>query len=301
MISPLDASTERFLNDLSRTSRRMEEAQRQVTSSKRINRVSDDPDYVSPILETRARVERNEQQRINLGRFKTEVDSAENTMQQAVKVMERARVLATQGATGGATAEMRATLSQEIGVLLEQMVGLANTSSDGRYLFSGDSDQVQPYSIDLSQSDPVSLYAGTPATRQAPHPSGNLFPVARSADQIFDSSTPEQNAFEALNNLRLALAGDDDTGIRGALAQVDTANQYLNQQLAFFGSAQKQVDDAIDTSQRKSTQLRQQLSSMEDADVVQAILELNSASTAHSAALSSRAKMPRTSLFDYLG
>jgi flagellar hook-associated protein 3 FlgL len=301
MVSPLDASTQRFLNDLSRTSRRIEEAQRQITSSKRINRVSDDPDYVSPILETRARIERNEQERINLGRFKTEVDGAENAMQQAVKVMERARVLATQGATGGATPEMRVTLSQEIGVLLEQMVGLASTNVDGRYLFSGDSDQIAPYAIDLSQSDPVSLYSGSSATRMAPHPSGTLFSVARAADQIFDSGVPGENVFDALNDLRLALANDDDAGIRTALGYVETANRHLNQQLSFFGSAQKQVDDAIATSHGKSTQLRQQLSSMEDTDVVQAILELNSASTAHTAALSSRAKMPNTSLFDYLG
>ncbi|HYZ87295.1 MAG TPA: hypothetical protein VE621_22970, partial [Bryobacteraceae bacterium] len=77
MVRSFDASTERFLNDLARTSRRIETAQREITSGKRLNSVSDDPNQISSLFESRALVERTSQLKIDLGSFKTEVDISE--------------------------------------------------------------------------------------------------------------------------------------------------------------------------------------------------------------------------------
>jgi flagellin-like hook-associated protein FlgL len=171
-------------------------------------------------------------------------------------------------------------------------VSLANTSLEGRYVFAGDSDQAAPYTIDLTQSSPISPYGGSPSTRQALHPSGYTFSIARTADEIFDNSDPTKNVLSALNNLRVALQSDSDQGVKDALTNIETASTHLNQELAFYGSAQNQIDGAIEFSDRKAIQLRQQLAGVEEADTVQAILDLQNARLSYEAALGARARLP---------
>jgi hypothetical protein len=70
------------------------------------------------------------------------------------------------------------------------MGGLAATQTEGRYIFSGDSDHQAPYIIDLTQSNPVSAYMGSAATRAALKPDGTTFPVSETPQPMFDSSDP---------------------------------------------------------------------------------------------------------------
>ena len=57
----------------------------------------------------------------------------------------------------------------------------------------------------------------------------------------------------------------------------------------------------IDFGETYETQLQSQLSGIQDADEAAAITELTQAQTQLQAALSSRAALPKTSLFDFLG
>jgi flagellin-like hook-associated protein FlgL len=85
------------------------------------------------------------------------------------------------------------------------------------------------------------------------------------------------------------------------LPGVQSAGTYLNQQLAFYGLTQNRVASEIDFGANYETRLKTQLSGIEDADLTQAITEMQQASTQQTAALSARAKLPKTSLFDFLG
>ena len=301
MITPLDANTQRFLNDLNQIADRMQVAQRQISTGIRVFKVSDDPDQVSNILQARASLGATEQIQFNLGRVKTEADTAEQTLQSAIQVVERARTLSAQAANGTQTAETRQAAAQEVTSLLEQLVGLSRTSVEGRYLFSGDQDQQPPYSIDLTQANPISAYSGSAATRQVQHPNGSTFPVSKTAQEIFDASDPTRNVFAAVNSLRQALLNNDQTGIAAAIDTLTTAGAYLNTQLAFYGSVQNRIGDAIDYGSRLQVQLQTQLSDLQDADTTAAILELQQTTNSQQAALLARSRMPHTSLFDYLG
>src|SRR5204862_6074202 len=114
------------------------------------------------------------------------------------------------------------------------VVRVAKTSVEGRYVCSGDSEQHAAYTIDLSQSNPVSNYLGSAATRQALHPSGPPFSIAHTADDIFNAQDPNANVFNAINTLRLGLLNNDTDAINAALANFGGASSHLNDQLAFY-------------------------------------------------------------------
>jgi flagellar hook-associated protein 3 FlgL len=300
MIRMLDPSADAFLASLNQICDRMERAQREMATGVRVATVSDDPDSISAILQTRADLELAQQIQANLGRVKAESDAAEQALQTSVRLVERVRSLGSQGVTGTATAESRKSLGDEVGSILEQLVGIMRTSVEGRYIFSGDADQVPPYTVDLTQATPVSVYAGGGVTRLIQHPNGARFSVARTARDIFDSANASENVFNSLNSLRLALSSDDETEIRSALDNVSSALTFLNRQLAYYGTVQNKVQEASDFGSKLQLQLKTHLSSLQDADVAESILELSQAQLQQQAALKARSAVPRTSLFDYL-
>ncbi len=298
MVNRLNPSNESFLAALNRINERAEKATRQIATGYRITSASDAPDDISILLQARVEFDRTSQILTNLGRVKTEVDTAEERLRSAVTLMERARVLGAQGASETHTAESRAAAAEEVTGILRQLVSVAGTSVDGRYVFSGDADQKAPFGWDDAAAYPVTGYHGSPATRQVQHPSGLAFSVARSGDQIFDA--PGSSVFQAVHNLSVALRANDTAAIESALAAVTAAGAHLNRELAFYGSVQGQVNAAIDDASKMKLRLETEISGLQEADLTQAILELNQARFHQQAALEARAKLPQTSLFDFL-
>jgi len=300
MIRGPDARTDRFLTDLKQIQDRLDRSQREISSGRRINQVSDAPDEISHLLSLRSDLSQVEQIRANLGRVKAEVDTAENTIATAIQIAERVEVLGAQAASDLTPADARITIANEVEQLLGRLTSLANVQLEGRYLLAGDTDQTAPYSFDPSLADPVSAYQGSASTRLVQHPGGPRFSIARTAQEIFDSVTPGNNVFDSVNALRLSLRGDDGDAIRDALAGVRTAVTHMNNQLGFYGGFQNQVNEAVDFAAKQEVRLKAQISSREDADITTAILELSEARFHLETALNTEARRPRQSLFDYL-
>lgn len=301
MLKGLDVRSDRFLTDLNTITRNIAKAQRQITSGKRINSVSDAPDQVSDLLAARTELGSVQQTHKNLDLVKTEVDTAESTLGQAVSIMDRVLSLGTQGASTVADADSRKVLGGEVGSILEQLVYFAGSTVNGRYVFSGDGDQTAPYSIDLTQDNPVSSYLGTTSTRVIEQSQGLRFPVAKTAQEIFDNPDPAKNVFQTVNELRLALLNNDEPGVEAAVGKVRQAAQHLTSEQAFYGSVQNRVNDGLEIANKQELNLKSQISSIEDADVSAAILEMTNGGLQQQAALGAEAKRPRTSLFDYIG
>lgn len=301
MLQRLDSATARFLNDLAEIGRRLFVAQRNLASGRRIHTASDAPDEVSSLLQVRAELAHIVQIQANLGRVRAEVGTAEQALQAAVGVLERAAVLGTQGANGTQTAEQRRMIALEVESLLQQMVGLAGTTVEGRYVFSGDADSQPTFTLDLTLSDPVSAYLGAPATRQIMHPSGRTFAVSRTGEEIFDNPDPSRNLFGAINHLRLALGANDEDAIVAALGEVRSAQTHLNSQLAFYGTVQNQVAEATEFAYRQEVRLKTRLSEIEDTDMTEAVVALNQERQQQEVALAAKAKLSPLSLFDFLG
>jgi len=279
---------------------RIDKAHAQVSSGLRITSASDAPDEVGFLLQSRAELSVAEQAKANLNRVKGEVDSAENALQSVIKLAERARVLGAQGQTGTQTAATRASIAAELEGVFRQIVGAANANFDGRFLFAGNNDQIQPFTLDFSQPDGVVPYAGTAATRSVPDANGVLIPVARSGREIFNSPTGSQNLFGAINSLRTALLANDETALANANQLLGWTLQHVNTELTRYGHSQNDLASAISIAEKKTLDLKTAISNTEDADLADAILQLQTGQTARQAALQAKGQEDRRTLFDFL-
>jgi flagellar hook-associated protein 3 FlgL len=317
MIDPLEPSAARFLANLSRVQARAERAQRQISSGLRVSSPSDAPDSLQDLLLARQHLEEVVQITANLNRAKNEADTAEQVLAAAARSLDQAVKTGAQGASSLTSPETRLTLAATVQGVLEQLVVVSCTNVEGRYLFSGDTDQVAPYALDLAAPNGVTAYAGSDATREMMHPGGTRFALSRTAQQIFDNPAAGKSAFAAVNALRLALENgptvpvedpaynvqlDAQTqAVNDALQVVRGVREHLGAELAYAGVVQNRVDEALQFAAKLELRERTALGNLQDADIAAAALELSQARTHIEAALGSRALLPRSSLFDYLG
>ena len=306
MISNLNASSEAFIANMDRVQRSVENAGRQTSSGKRVNVASDAPGEVDTILQLRTDGARNTQIQENLSVAKADADAADGALTAATKIMDRARVLAAQGATSTLDATGRQSIAGEAQSLLEQMVAISRTTVQGRYIFGGDQGSVPPYDVDLTAANGVSRLTNSPSTRRVEDSAGGSFAASQSASQIFDTrkaddSLAADNVFASLNSLRVGLLANDAAQITAAGASIQQAAVRVNTAQAFYGTVQNRIEDATGYCSSYDVQLKTELSQKEDADITAAALAITQGNIQLQAAFQMQAKMPRTTLFDFMG
>ena len=299
------ASADTFLANLSNLQQRMGTANRQVSSGLRVQNVSDDPSSVVDILELNTQIQSNNQLGLNLGKVQTEVNAGEGAINSATTLMDQAQQLGAEGATATTSTGTRAQLAAQVSDLITEMQGLANSQVQGRYIFSGDSDQTAAFgAVDLTKSNGVGAYLGTPSTRVVQGPNGTTIPLALTAQDIFDGGTggtPSNSVLQSLTELYNALSSNNTTAVTQAVTDVSSSSTYLSTQQARYGDIQNRISGALSYQSILNTNLGAELSSVQDSDAAQAITTLQSDTVAEQAAMSAYNSIPKKSLFDYLG
>ena len=306
MISNLNPSSEAFLANMARVQRSIDEATLQTSSGKRVNVASDAPDELDTILQLRADEAHNSQIQSNLGVAQADANAADSALSSATQLMDRATVLAAQGANFTTDASGRQSIAGEVQSLLEQMVAVSNTTVQGWYIFGGDPGSTPPYAVDLTAANGVSRLTNSAATQKVEDSAGGAFAVSQNAQDIFDARNPDDtlagnNVFAVLNNLRQGLLANNTSQITAASASLQTASDHLNTVQAFYGTVENRITNATNYCGTYDVRLKTELSQKEDADITTAALTITQGNTQLQAAFQMQAKMPRTTLFDFMG
>ena len=290
-----------MLAELRKLNATMNEAQQQVASGKKVQVASDDPADVQTIVQNQSDLARIQQSQANLNKLNSEVGMASTVLENAAELMDSARSIAAQAASSTTDTSTRQLLASEIQDIETQMVGIANSTNAGRYLFSGDADTTAPYSIDFANTPPFSANTTALATRMGLDSMGNTFSIAKTATDIFNNGTPGNSVLQSLEDLRQGLINGDDTAINTANGSLASAASYLGTVQSFYGTAESNITSALDVASKSQLSLQSEQSTLTDADMAEAITAEQSAQTQQQAVLAMRAKMPRGSLFDMLG
>ena len=305
MTPGINAEGQNFINAMNSIQARLNTAQAQLSSGLLVNKPSDAPDELSPILQLHAQINQNQTLQTNLNGALTTINAAESALSSSVTLLQNASSIATEATGLGQTAGTRLTLAQNVQGLLQQMVSNANTTVNGSYVFSGDQNQTQLYQLDPASPTGVDRLAIATNTDLVQGPGGIQISASLTSNTIFDDRNPDDtvapdNVFSALNGLIVALQNNDTAGINTSITSLQTASTYMNQQLAFYGTAQDEVNSGVTTAQNDSVQLQTQLSNLQDADEATSITQLTQAQTQMQAALDAQGRVPTTTLFDVL-
>ena len=134
------------LNGMLNQQTELVKTQQQIASGEKLQRPSDDPVTAVQILNFEREANLLDQYITNVDIVKNKLSVEEGLLDGVTNVLQRVRELAVQGLNDTYTATDRDDIAQEVKVLNEELLAIANSQDEsGNYLFSGFSNNIQPY------------------------------------------------------------------------------------------------------------------------------------------------------------
>ena len=136
-----------LLNNLRRHTEEIEGYHYQLSSGKRFRYPSEDPIATTEAMRLKTYIYQNEQYEKNIDNAQAWMQMTDDVLAQLDEKLRRARVLGLQGATETFNAKDREKIALEVNEILEEIVHIANTQYNGRYLFSGTDTHTKPFEV----------------------------------------------------------------------------------------------------------------------------------------------------------
>ncbi|MDJ0496348.1 MAG: flagellar hook-associated protein FlgL [Acidimicrobiia bacterium] len=267
--------------------------QERLSTGRQMTRPSDDPIGMNRALQLRATLSAREQEGRNAADGQMWLDLADTKLQDVVTQIQRARELAVRGATYVGPEE-REAIALEIGHLRDSIVAQANAQHQGRGLFSG-----------FSSSDAVEkvggvwTYTGDSGQINRRVGENEVVTINVTGDVAFGFSSGN-DIFTVLDDLEAALYADDTAGIESGIGGLDTSLQTVLGGLGIVGAKTNQLESASLRTANEIQTITEQLATLEDVDIAEAVMELELQQTAYEAALAAFSRSAQTSLVDFL-
>lgn len=288
------------LLDLQQTKARIAENQQRITTGKRITRPAEDPSGSALIMDFGQSIQANEQFLRMADSALGFLQSSEDAVTASINGNFRLQEIASQGL--GVTGAQRAALVPELDALRTTLLSLANTQSQGKYLFAGTLTQTQPFT-DTPPLGPVT-YAGNSTSINLEVNVGTSVATNIPGNTAFFGAGGQGSStdiFQAITDLRNGLSTDNTALIQTAATNLQGILDNLNQVQADLGGRQRGLLDLKDTLTGMNTTLEALKGVKENTDYAKAAVEFSNDQTIQSASLSVLAKINQHNLFDYLG
>lgn len=282
------------------------EAQRQLTTGRRVDQASDDPAASARILKLRSGLARNLQFQRNLDTARMRLGHAELSLQRVTDQLDEARAFAVQASTGTWDGEDRSLLAQEIDQILEGLVGEANRRFLGNSLYAGSQVDQQPFEIvrdaqgRISQvSAPAAVQSGRVLVQLSETEELQVNVLGRDAF-MGGSESGEADIFKTLVELRDALLSNNSAATADSLDRIDASIAAVNGVRAAVGTRVQRIDVVESQLFSRQELLTDNISEEEDADLAEAMMRANLEQVGYQAALKAISQSMSNSLLNFL-
>lgn len=321
------SSTYRVLqNNINDISQRLLEQRIKTTTQKRVNKPSDDPSVIKPMIDTRAEITAADRYLRNTGTALDNMSIIENGLDRSQNIMLRAKEIAISAVDGIHDADSRATLATQVSELKAELLSTANSQHNGKYIFAGLEEKTQPFATNgayasgsYDAADPTTypvLYFSGSTTSGNPEftaksleiAPGETFNVTLTGSEVFigdddgdgDVDAGNVDLFKVLSDLEEALNNNSVPDIEAQMDNLDTGvNQVirLTSRLGVYGERMQKAQSQLEDTK---LDLEAILSRYQDADLVETVNALAKEETAFQAALNVTARVSQISILDFL-
>ncbi|MFH1076555.1 MAG: flagellar hook-associated protein FlgL [Pseudomonadota bacterium] len=259
---------------------RMNSANEVVATGKQINKPSDDPVGLNSVLGLRSSLANLKQLSRNIDTGKTWLDGAESALQGVSDVVVNTKLLAISMATATISADERKNMAATVENLQEQLAAFANTTVSGRYIFAGSKSDVSPFEVD-------GTYSGDNTAFSVKISKNTNVEVGRDGEAVFGVKDSSDDIFKTLSDLKTALEGNDVTGIQDQMTRLDDHLNCITTLIADTGQKSARFDAQGNIMADLDLSFTERKSTLEDADMIQAVMDLKQIENSYSAALAS--------------
>lgn len=287
-----------FLDDLGQLRKRQDQTSSQISSGRRINNPSDDPSGLSELLRLRDNIASVEQFSINATRARSLLGFTDTVLGSVFNLLNVALEKGISGANSTRSPQDRAALANEVDNIKAQIVGLANSTFEGNFIFAGQRVTSQPFSLDPAAPGGV-RYDGDSGISQVELTASLRIPVNAPGNQVFTAAGG--NVFVALQNLIDGLRSNDLPGIGAAVTQVSSASNQVKNARTINGTTLATVERVLPILDNEKLNYTTRAAAIGDANLAEAISNFVQGQAAENATLGIGARLSRRSLFDVIG
>ncbi len=282
------------LQGLNRNLDQFGKLQQQLTSGRLINAPSDSPTGTNKAMQTRSEQAAVEQFARNLSDADSWLSITDSTLQNMLDVTRRVRDLTVQGAsTGNSSAASRRALATEVDSLHGSLLGLANTTIQGRPVFGGITTGTKAY-------DDTGAFVGMAV------PGGDVLRRVSFTEEVRVDLTGREafgpdgaDLFAVVAQIADDLVNDPEALDQG-LVDLDAAMRRMLGAVADVGARAARVDREKQINTDLALALEIQLGEVESIDLPGTMMRLQMQEVGYQAALQATAKAISPTLMDYL-
>ncbi|WP_164931637.1 flagellar hook-associated protein FlgL [Longirhabdus pacifica] len=284
-----------LLYNLNNNLGKLSKFQLQMETGKVINKPSDDPVGITYSLRYRSDFSANIQFRSTVDSGLSQLDYADDVLDQIGKEWKTVRTLAVKAANSTNDETAMDAIKTELEELYDELVSLANNQFQGRYIFNGQKTDIKPY-------DPAT--AETAATDNGEI----LFEMSEdlkiqiniTGNEVFGSPGDADNLFKVMKDLINDIDNNDHQAVSDALDIIDSRNSKLLDARAAIGGRTNRVELVQDRLEDLSVNLEDMQSNVEDADITELITRYTMTESVYRASLAVGSRSMTPTLVDFL-
>jgi flagellar hook-associated protein 3 FlgL len=294
-----------FLTNLGNTKLRYDKALSQSSSGRKLTTLSDNPSDAAHALDLRSKIAQVDQFSRNIDSGYKYLHTAESALNSVTTSLYRVITLAEQGATEVNDAQARATIAEQINLIRDSLLDAANTQVMGVYVFAGTNTDTAPYIKDPGEPNPDTiLYQGNNDTMEIQANFSVQVEINLPGSNVFGANgqpAPPHDIFARLATLRDALLANDTAAITAEMGSMHDLVDQVGNGLGKIGNLSAHMQSTQGLLKDFRTAMLAKVSSLEDANMAEALSNLTKEEVGLSATLQVGARINRISLMDFLG
>ncbi len=298
-------------NFLDRTSNRLSTLQLQAATGKKLNRPSDDPTAISPVLSARTQIQAADRYIETIDTGLDRVNNMDGYLDGIGNTMIRLKEVAIAGVNGALSPTDMETYAEEVRQLRDSLLADANAQVDGKYLFAGFSEKTQPFELNpnypATEPNPVN-YAGDNGVLEFEIAPNELIAVNITGNGLmlgdFDNDGVTDagavDIFALVTQLEEELRANNPAGVQALIDPLENAANQIRGERSLKGNIGKRLEVAGSQMEKIKIDMEAFRSRFEDADILETITQLQQQQQSFEAALNVTGKVSALSILDYI-
>jgi len=276
---------------------RLQRTQEQLSSGRRVNRMSDSPIDGATAMRLRGEQAATEQVGRNVASGLSTLGTADGAFTSMSDMLLRVRQLVVTGLNDTNGPSQRAAMAAEVDQLKNGLIALANTKYLGRPVFAGTQDVPAAFDTTTGQ------YLGNAsAVQRVVSTDGSAtLDVTVTGQAAFSTLFSNGAAAGILSRISAALvAPGGPAGLSAELANLDAASATMQSARSMVGIQYNRLLTLQSSGATTLDSVTASLSAAENIDLTKTIMDMQVQSTGYQAALGASAKIIQPSLLDFL-
>ncbi|MCE5248351.1 MAG: flagellar hook-associated protein FlgL [Candidatus Polarisedimenticolia bacterium] len=279
-----------YLRTLKQTKSDLDATLAQLSSGKRVQYASDDPEAAKELLQLADETQQLTLRKNGISQARPWLQNTEQALTNLSTTLQSALTYGLQGSSSTMQQAERDALAEQIAGLRSQVNGLTNLQVAGHYIFSGTLTDTAPY-------DAAGVYQGNETQIQIPVDDGTT-PINLPGDQVFGNSS--SGPLKLLGDLETALRSGTAADVQGLLDPLRAAISKNAATLARVGNYRKQLEDADARIDDRMLEVKSRANDIGSADMAQTVSDVAKYTQGHEATLAAGARLYGSTFFDYL-